>query len=155
VPRAAVAPALDACRPSFDLEAIAKQAVHAQAAAEFRRAAVAVRLACRGGARRSVHRRRAHRGIDLVGRRAIVTGCASGIGVETARALASANTEVPSPYATLKPENVSPQISSPVPATSGSAIVSVTVHSADARLTEPSDLKHTSLPHHTPPARDV
>src|SRR5207237_6659454 len=33
-------------------------------------------------------------GIDLTGRRAIVTGGASGIGVETARALASANVEV-------------------------------------------------------------
>ena len=33
-------------------------------------------------------------GIDLTGRRAIVTGAASGIGVETARALASANAEV-------------------------------------------------------------
>jgi NAD(P)-dependent dehydrogenase (short-subunit alcohol dehydrogenase family) len=33
-------------------------------------------------------------GIDLAGRRAIVTGGASGIGVETARALASANAEV-------------------------------------------------------------
>jgi NAD(P)-dependent dehydrogenase (short-subunit alcohol dehydrogenase family) len=33
-------------------------------------------------------------GIDLTGRRAIVTGGASGIGVETARALASANAEV-------------------------------------------------------------
>ncbi|MBE1486692.1 SDR family NAD(P)-dependent oxidoreductase [Plantactinospora soyae] len=33
-------------------------------------------------------------GIDLDGRRAIVTGAASGIGVETARALASANAEV-------------------------------------------------------------
>jgi NAD(P)-dependent dehydrogenase (short-subunit alcohol dehydrogenase family) len=33
-------------------------------------------------------------GIDLSGRRAIVTGAASGIGVETARALASANAEV-------------------------------------------------------------
>src|ERR1700687_4978259 len=32
--------------------------------------------------------------IDLTGRRAIVTGGASGIGVETARALASANAEV-------------------------------------------------------------
>ncbi len=33
-------------------------------------------------------------GIDLSGRRAIVTGASSGIGVETARALASANAEV-------------------------------------------------------------
>jgi NAD(P)-dependent dehydrogenase (short-subunit alcohol dehydrogenase family) len=33
-------------------------------------------------------------GVDLTGRRAIVTGAASGIGVETARALASANAEV-------------------------------------------------------------
>nr|WP_323374153.1 SDR family NAD(P)-dependent oxidoreductase [Plantactinospora alkalitolerans] len=33
-------------------------------------------------------------GIDLDGRRAVVTGAASGIGVETARALASANAEV-------------------------------------------------------------
>ena len=33
-------------------------------------------------------------GIDLTGRRAIVTGGASGVGVETARALASANAEV-------------------------------------------------------------
>src|SRR2546426_10503608 len=33
-------------------------------------------------------------GIDLTGRRAIVTGGASGIGVETARALAGANAEV-------------------------------------------------------------
>ena len=33
-------------------------------------------------------------GIDLTGRRAVVTGGASGIGVETARALASANAEV-------------------------------------------------------------
>src|SRR3981081_3581499 len=33
-------------------------------------------------------------GIDLTGRRAIVTGGASGIGVETARALASAKAEV-------------------------------------------------------------
>jgi NAD(P)-dependent dehydrogenase (short-subunit alcohol dehydrogenase family) len=33
-------------------------------------------------------------GIDLTGRRAIVTGAASGIGVETARALAGANAEV-------------------------------------------------------------
>jgi len=33
-------------------------------------------------------------GIDLRGRRVIVTGGASGIGVETARALASANAEV-------------------------------------------------------------
>jgi NAD(P)-dependent dehydrogenase (short-subunit alcohol dehydrogenase family) len=33
-------------------------------------------------------------GIDLTGRRAIVTGASSGIGVETARALASANAEV-------------------------------------------------------------
>ena len=33
-------------------------------------------------------------GIDLTGRRAIVTGAASGIGVETARALASANADV-------------------------------------------------------------
>src|ERR1700716_561772 len=33
-------------------------------------------------------------GLDLTGRRAIVTGGASGIGVETARALASANAEV-------------------------------------------------------------
>src|ERR1700759_991006 len=33
-------------------------------------------------------------GVDLSGRRAIVTGGASGIGVETARALASANAEV-------------------------------------------------------------
>lgn len=34
------------------------------------------------------------RGIDLTGKRAIVTGAASGIGVETARALASAGAEV-------------------------------------------------------------
>ena len=34
------------------------------------------------------------RGIDLSGRRAVVTGAASGIGVETARALASAGAEV-------------------------------------------------------------
>ncbi|MEU1587660.1 SDR family NAD(P)-dependent oxidoreductase [Micromonospora sp. NPDC005710] len=34
------------------------------------------------------------RGVDLVGRRAIVTGGSSGIGVETARALASAGAEV-------------------------------------------------------------
>ncbi|WP_238412295.1 SDR family NAD(P)-dependent oxidoreductase [Saccharothrix deserti] len=33
-------------------------------------------------------------GVDLTGRRAVVTGAASGIGVETARALASAGTEV-------------------------------------------------------------
>ena len=33
-------------------------------------------------------------GIDLTGRRAIVTGAASGIGVETARALAGAGAEV-------------------------------------------------------------
>jgi NAD(P)-dependent dehydrogenase (short-subunit alcohol dehydrogenase family) len=33
-------------------------------------------------------------GIDLAGKRAIVTGASSGIGVETARALASANAEV-------------------------------------------------------------
>jgi len=33
-------------------------------------------------------------GIDLTGRRVIVTGAASGIGIETARALASANAEV-------------------------------------------------------------
>src|SRR3982074_3638417 len=33
-------------------------------------------------------------GIDLTGRRAVVTGGASGIGVETARALAGANAEV-------------------------------------------------------------
>jgi NAD(P)-dependent dehydrogenase (short-subunit alcohol dehydrogenase family) len=33
-------------------------------------------------------------GVDLTGRRAIVTGAASGIGVETARALAGANAEV-------------------------------------------------------------
>jgi NADPH-dependent 2,4-dienoyl-CoA reductase/sulfur reductase-like enzyme len=33
-------------------------------------------------------------GIDLTGRRAIVTGGASGIGVETARALARAGAEV-------------------------------------------------------------
>lgn len=33
-------------------------------------------------------------GIDLTGRRAVVTGGASGIGVETARALASAGAEV-------------------------------------------------------------
>jgi pyruvate/2-oxoglutarate dehydrogenase complex dihydrolipoamide dehydrogenase (E3) component len=33
-------------------------------------------------------------GIDLTGRRAIVTGGASGIGVETARALAGAGAEV-------------------------------------------------------------
>jgi len=33
-------------------------------------------------------------GIDLSGRRAIVTGGSSGIGIETARALASANAEV-------------------------------------------------------------
>jgi hypothetical protein len=34
------------------------------------------------------------RGIDLRGKRAIVTGSSSGIGIETARALASANAEV-------------------------------------------------------------
>ncbi|MDO9356424.1 MAG: SDR family NAD(P)-dependent oxidoreductase, partial [Solirubrobacteraceae bacterium] len=34
------------------------------------------------------------RGIDLSGRRAIVTGGASGIGVETARALAQAGAQV-------------------------------------------------------------
>jgi NAD(P)-dependent dehydrogenase (short-subunit alcohol dehydrogenase family) len=33
-------------------------------------------------------------GVDLTGRRAIVTGGASGIGIETARALATAGTEV-------------------------------------------------------------
>src|SRR5690349_677186 len=33
-------------------------------------------------------------GVDLAGRRAIVTGASSGIGVETARALASAGGEV-------------------------------------------------------------
>ncbi|WP_052849236.1 SDR family NAD(P)-dependent oxidoreductase [Streptomyces avicenniae] len=33
-------------------------------------------------------------GVDLTGRRAVVTGASSGIGVETARALASANAEV-------------------------------------------------------------
>ncbi|MBH0776012.1 SDR family NAD(P)-dependent oxidoreductase [Nocardia bovistercoris] len=33
-------------------------------------------------------------GIDLTGRRALITGAASGIGVETARALASANAEI-------------------------------------------------------------
>ncbi|MFK3979960.1 SDR family NAD(P)-dependent oxidoreductase [Micromonospora sp. NPDC050397] len=33
-------------------------------------------------------------GIDLTGRRVIVTGAASGIGVETARALAGAGAEV-------------------------------------------------------------
>jgi hypothetical protein len=33
-------------------------------------------------------------GIDLAGKRAIVTGASSGVGVETARALASANAEV-------------------------------------------------------------
>ena len=33
-------------------------------------------------------------GVDLTGRRAIVTGASSGIGVETARALASAGAEV-------------------------------------------------------------
>ena len=33
-------------------------------------------------------------GIDLTGKRAIVTGGSSGIGAETARALASANAEV-------------------------------------------------------------
>jgi len=34
------------------------------------------------------------RGVDLAGKRAIVTGGASGIGIETARALASAGAEV-------------------------------------------------------------
>lgn len=33
-------------------------------------------------------------GVDLTGRRAVVTGASSGIGVETARALASAGAEV-------------------------------------------------------------
>jgi NAD(P)-dependent dehydrogenase (short-subunit alcohol dehydrogenase family) len=33
-------------------------------------------------------------GVDLTGRRAVVTGASTGIGVETARALASANAEV-------------------------------------------------------------
>src|ERR1700736_745804 len=41
-------------------------------------------------------------GIDLTGRRAIVTGGASGIGVETARALASANAEVTLAVRTLE-----------------------------------------------------
>ena len=41
-----------------------------------------------------VHRGRGRTGIDLSGKRAIVTGAASGIGVETARALAAAGAEV-------------------------------------------------------------
>jgi hypothetical protein len=39
-------------------------------------------------------------GIDLTGKRAIVTGASSGIGIETARALAGAGARVRSPSAT-------------------------------------------------------
>jgi hypothetical protein len=42
-------------------------------------------------------------GVDLTGRRAIVTGGASGIGLETARALAGAGAEVTWPSAISTP----------------------------------------------------
>jgi hypothetical protein len=41
-------------------------------------------------------------GVDLSGRRAIVTGASSGIGIETARALAANGAEVSSPYETQR-----------------------------------------------------
>jgi hypothetical protein len=57
-------------------------------------------------------------GIDLHGRRALITGAASGIGVETARALASAGAQThSSPPATWRPPSASPPTSAAAPET--------------------------------------
>ena len=55
-------------------------------------------------------------GIDLTGRRAIVTGASSGIGVETARALACAGADVTSPSATSRPATAPSPTSARAPA---------------------------------------
>ena len=60
------------------------------------------------------------RGIDLTGRRMIVTGGASGIGVETARALAGAGAEVTLAVRNLAAGKRSPRTSRRRPATSTS-----------------------------------
>ena len=62
------------------------------------------------------------RGVDLSGKRAIVTGAASGIGVETARALASAGAEV-----TLAVRNVEAgaEVAAAITASTGNSAVHV------------------------------
>jgi NAD(P)-dependent dehydrogenase (short-subunit alcohol dehydrogenase family) len=72
-------------------------------------------------------------GIDLVGKRAIVTGGASGIGVETARALASANAEVT--LAVRDPE-AGAKVAAEITATTGGA----TVHVARLDLADPRSI---------------
>src|ERR1700730_4938941 len=61
-------------------------------------------------------------GIDLTGRRVIVTGGASGIGIETARALAAAGAEVT--LAVRNPE-AGERTAADITATTGNAQVSV------------------------------
>ena len=56
-------------------------------------------------------------GIDLSGKRAIVTGAASGIGIETARALAGAGAEVTLAVRDTTPASGPPPRSPPPPAT--------------------------------------
>lgn len=59
-------------------------------------------------------------GIDLTNRRAIATGGASGIGVETARALAEAGTQSRWLFGISKSATASPKTSPQRPATSSS-----------------------------------
>ena len=58
-------------------------------------------------------------GIDLTGRRAVVTGAASGIGVETARSLARAGAEV---TIAVRDTTKGREVAADVEATTGSAV---------------------------------
>jgi NAD(P)-dependent dehydrogenase (short-subunit alcohol dehydrogenase family) len=72
-------------------------------------------------------------GVDLSGKRAIVTGAASGIGVETARALASAGADV-----TLAVRN--PQAGADIAAEITVSTRNPAVHTAELELTNPPSI---------------
>ncbi|MEO8622392.1 MAG: SDR family NAD(P)-dependent oxidoreductase [bacterium] len=69
-------------------------------------------------------------GIDLTGKRAIVTGGASGIGVETARALASAGAEV---VLAVRDVNAGERVAADITATTNNPHVSVSTLDLSAR----------------------
>ena len=73
-------------------------------------------------------------GVDLSGRRAIVTGAASGIGVETARALAGAGADV-----TLAVRN--PQVGAEIAAQISASTGNPAVHAAQLELTDAASIR--------------